>query len=155
MPRSARSFPVRLGLTLLLVALPMVACGEKHPTAIEAGETLKAHVLKLLEEVNAKNIQITDPGGKDVPCGKDGAKRTFAATGQDIAPERGASGLNELMISASKRVANYKLVSIGDPDDINDPMTVADESSGTSLILQSSINGQYAVRGETECLSRS
>ncbi|MER6172554.1 hypothetical protein [Streptosporangium sp. NPDC001681] len=154
MPRSARSFPVRLGAMFLLATLSLTACGEKQPTAAEAGETLKAHILKLLEEVNAKNIQITDPGGKDISCGEGRAKRTFAATGQDIAPERQANGLNEMMVSASKRVANYELVSIGDPDDINDPMTVVDESSRTSLILQSSTNGRYAVRGETKCLSR-
>ncbi|MDP9841550.1 hypothetical protein [Streptosporangium lutulentum] len=154
MPYFTRRFPIRLGMALLLTALTLAACGEKEPTAAEAGATLKAHILKLLEEVNAQNIKIIDPGGKDVPCGEGKAKRTFAATGQDSAPERKASGLNDIMISASKRVADYDLVSIGNPDDINDPMTMADTLSRTSLVLQSSFDGQYAVRGETECLSR-
>lgn len=69
MPRSAPSFPVRLGVTLLATALTLAACGEREPTAVEAGATLKAHILKLLKEVNTQNIQITDPGGKDIPCG--------------------------------------------------------------------------------------
>ncbi|WP_344970302.1 hypothetical protein [Streptosporangium fragile] len=141
-------------MSLLLAGTALTACGEEEPTAAEAGETLKAHVLKLLEEVNAQNIQITDPGGKDIPCGDGRAKRTFAATGQDIATERRASGLNEVMVGASKRVADYDLADIGDPNDINDAMTLTSTPSRTSLILQSSVDGQYSVRGETDCLNR-
>ncbi|SFI84386.1 hypothetical protein SAMN05216275_105157 [Streptosporangium canum] len=154
MPRSARSFPVRFGITLMATTLALAACGEREPTATEAGATLKTHILELLKEVNAQNIQITDPGGKDIPCGDDKFKRTFAAIGQDLAPERTASGLNEMMLSALKRVAEYDLVSIGKPDDVGDPMEMASKPSKTSLVLQSSIDGQYSVRGETQCLNR-
>jgi hypothetical protein len=154
MPYFTHRFPIKLGMALLLTAMTLAACGEKEPTAAEAGATLKTHILELLKEVDAQNIEVTDPGRKDIPCGEEKVKRSFAATGQDIAPERKASSLNEIMLSASKRVSKYKLVSIGNPDDINDPMIIGDAPSGTSLVLQSSSNGQYSVRGETACLNR-
>ncbi|WP_371784796.1 hypothetical protein [Streptosporangium subroseum] len=150
MPRFIRRFPTALGITLLLASTTLTACGEKEPTAAEAGKTLKVHILKLLEERGAQNVQVTDPGGKDIFCGNDKAKQTYAAVGQDAAPERAPDTLNSAMLGALKRVAHYETEASS-----NSMIRVTNESTRTILILESSINGQYSVRGETECLNQS
>ncbi|GAA3443280.1 hypothetical protein [Planomonospora venezuelensis] len=149
MPRSSRRLPVRLGATLLVVALAAVGCGEKEPTAAEAGATLKNHILKLLDEVSAQNVQVTDPG-KDIPCGDGKAKRTFAATGLDIAGQTKPRMLNIQMLGALSGFADYKMTGPG-----GEKFSVTSEATKTSLHMDSSADGQYTVRGETECLNRS
>ncbi|MBB2911490.1 hypothetical protein FHS43_002763 [Streptosporangium becharense] len=152
MSRSALGFPIRIVMTLLLAGTALSACGGKEPTAAEAGETLKTHVLKLLGEVRAKNITVTDPGGKDVPCGDGGAKRTFAATGQGEPPHSEAIFMKDEMRGAVGRVAKY--TGVGVPD-LSKPSKIASEESRTILVLDASSTGDYIVSGETECLSRS
>ncbi|MER7134267.1 hypothetical protein, partial [Streptosporangium saharense] len=63
--------------------LTVTGCGESGPTAAEAGETLKTHITELMKQRHALDVQITDSGGRDVPCGEGKAKRTFAAIGKD------------------------------------------------------------------------
>ncbi|MER5627587.1 hypothetical protein ABT061_41860 [Streptosporangium sp. NPDC002544] len=150
MPRSARSFPVRLGAMFLLATLSLTACGEKQPTAAEAGETLKAHILKLLKEVNAKNIQITDPGGKDIPCGEGRAKRTFAAIGKDTAQQTKPEILNTQLLGALNEFADYRMA-----NSESNALRATSESAKTSLELGSKEIGQYAIQGETNCLNQS
>ncbi|GAA1019782.1 hypothetical protein Aple_061090 [Acrocarpospora pleiomorpha] len=157
MPRSNRSLPLRLGATLLaavLVAVIAVAVisdgGEKEPTVAEAGETLKAHVLKLFDELRARNIQVIDPGGRDIPCEDGKAKRTFAATGLDISPERMPDILNNIMIGAMGRVADYNIT-----DTSGAAVRMENEPAKTVILLNSTKNGQYSAQGETQCLSRS
>ncbi|GII01804.1 hypothetical protein [Planobispora takensis] len=150
MPRSNRSLPVRLGATLLAAGLAMAGCSENEPTAAEAGATLKTHILKLLDEVSAQNVQVTDPGGKDIPCGDDKAKRTFAATAPDSSPERAPYILNNIMTSALDRVADYDIA-----DSSGAEIRMTNESTKTVILLDSTTKGRYAVRGETQCLSRS
>ncbi|MGV9775475.1 hypothetical protein [Streptosporangium sp. NPDC003464] len=152
MPRSARSFPVRLGVTLLATALALAACGESEPTAAGAGATLKTHILKLLKEVNAQNIQITDPGGKDIPCGDGRFKRTFAATGQGRPPYSQPIHMKDEMRGALSRVAHY--TGLGAPN-LSEPAKIADRSARTLLVLDASATGEYLVSGETECLNQS
>ncbi|GAA0967788.1 hypothetical protein GCM10009555_012190 [Acrocarpospora macrocephala] len=155
MPRSSRTLPLRLGATILaavLVAVIAVAAigNEKEPTAAEAGETLKAHVLKLFDELRARNIQVIDPGGKDIPCGDGKAKRTFAATGLDISPEQTPYILNMTMIGAMGRVADYHIA-----DSSGATVRMVNEPTKTVILLNSTRNGQYSAQGETQCLSRS
>jgi hypothetical protein len=155
MPRSNRSLPLRLGATILaaiLVAVIAVAAigNEKEPTVAEAGETLKAHILKLFDELRARNIQVTDPGGKDIPCEDGKAKRTFAATGLDISPERMPDILNNIMIGAMGRVADYHIA-----DSSGGTVRMENEPTKTIIMLNSTRNGHYSAQGETQCLSRS
>ncbi|GIH28290.1 hypothetical protein Aph01nite_66000 [Acrocarpospora phusangensis] len=156
MPRSNRSLLVRLGATLLAavlvagVALAVVDRRETEPTAAEAGETLKTHILTLLNEVFAQNIQITDAGGKDIPCPDDRVKRTFAATGLDSAEQTQPRTLNLQMLSALNEFADYEMTGPGDQQ-----FSVVSENTKTSLHLNSSENGRYAVSGETDCLNPS
>ncbi|MBG0820051.1 hypothetical protein HS048_04775 [Planomonospora sp. ID91781] len=150
MPRSHRGLPVRLGATLLASALAVAGCGEKKPTAAEAGAALKTHIMKLLNEVSAQNVQVIDPGGKDIPCGDGKAKRTFAATGLDIAGQTKPRMLNTQLLGALSGFADYKMTGPG-----GEKFSVTSEATRTSLHMDSSADGQYMVRGETECLNRS
>ncbi len=149
MPPSSRSLPVRLCAILLASALAVAGCGESEPTAAEAGETLKTHILKLLDEVSAQNVQVTDPGGKDIPCGDGKAKRTFAATAPDSSPERAPYTLNVIMVSDLERIADYSIT-----ESTGAVIRMAHEPTRT-VILLGSVKGRYSVRGETQCLSRS
>ncbi|WP_162641908.1 hypothetical protein [Streptosporangium sp. 'caverna'] len=152
MPYFTHRFPVRLGMALLLTATTLTSCGgsEKEPTAAEAGATLKTHIMKLLEERSARNIHITDSGGKDIRCDDGKTKRTFAATGEESIPEQMPDTLNDAMVGALGRVAEYHLT-----NPASDTIRLANDSTKTIIVLESSVKGQYAVRGETECLSQS
>ncbi|MEV6864655.1 hypothetical protein AB0M44_27075 [Streptosporangium subroseum] len=152
MPYFTHRFPIRLGMALLLTAMTLAACGggEKEPTATEAGATLKTHILQILKEVNAQNIKITDSGGKKIPCGEKKVKYTFAATGQDTVPQTRPTALNAQLLGALNEFADYKMTN---PESTT--LRAVNESARTSIEFGSDKNGQYVVRGETECLSQS
>ncbi|MBB4918255.1 hypothetical protein [Streptosporangium saharense] len=129
--------------------LTVTGCGESGPTAAQAGETLKAHITELMRQRHALDVQITDPGGRDIRCGEGRAKRTFAAVGRDPAPETGGDSLNDLLLGALSRVAPYRIT-----EDRGDaPIWLANDEYKTTIILESPGNGRYRVRGETACLS--
>lgn len=143
---------VRRGVLVCAAALLSVSgCGNSGPTAAQAGETLKAHITELMKKGYVRNVRITDPGGRDVPCGEGKAKRTFAAVGRDLAPERKPNTLNVFMLGLIDSIAPYEIVE--DPG--NAPIRLANDEYKTMIILESPGNGQYAVRGETECLPAS
>jgi hypothetical protein len=134
---------------LTTLTLSLSGCtGEAEPTAAEAGQTLKTHILELLKERVADDITITDPGGKNIPCGDDRAKQTFAATGKDL-PERKPDALRAMLLGTLGRIADYKITN---PESTNEPIHVASESLRTNLILDAPSNGIYAISGETQCL---
>lgn len=140
---------VRLGVVACAtVLLTVTGCGESGPTAAQAGETLKTHITELMKKGHVLDIQITDPGGRDVPCGNGKAKRTFAAAGRDSAPEREPKSLNIFMLGTIDSVAPYRIVE----DRGNGPVRLANKETRTVIVLESPANGRYAVRGETECL---
>ncbi|WP_371783647.1 hypothetical protein [Streptosporangium subroseum] len=134
-------------MTLLAVS----GCADNGPTAAEAGETLKSHITELMKERHALDVRITDSGGRDVACGEGKAKRTFAAIGRDPAPQTEPDMLNDLLLGALSRVASYRIAE----DRGNAPIRLANDEYKTVIILESPGNGQYAVRGETECLPTS
>ncbi|MCC5579046.1 hypothetical protein IMZ11_25810 [Microtetraspora sp. AC03309] len=143
---------VRLGVTVCAAALLAVSgCGDRGPTAAQAGETLKRHITELMKEGHVLDVKITDPGGRDIPCGEGKARRTFAATARDAAPEREPGVLNDVLNGALTRVAPYRIIE----DHGGAAVTVANKEYRTVLFLESSANGQYKVRGETECLPTS
>jgi hypothetical protein len=152
MVRTGKRLSVLLGTTLLVA--PLIPAGhepgEPEPTAAEAGAILKAHVLRLIEEVSYASPQVTDPGGRDIPCGDGKVKRTFAATGPDAAEYTKPRTLNLMMLSAAGEFADYDLAGPGGPD-----FHLVGEDTRTSLHLNSTENGRYSVSGETDCLDRS
>ncbi|MFF4773430.1 hypothetical protein ACFY05_11285 [Microtetraspora fusca] len=143
---------VRLGVTACAVTLLAVSgCGDKGPTAAQAGETLKRHITELMKERHALDVKVTDPGGHDIPCGEGKARRTFAATARDAAPERQPGMLNTLLLGTLSQVASYQIIEDRDQS----PIRLANEEYRTVLILDSQAGGRYKVRGETECLPTS
>ncbi|MFJ2033301.1 hypothetical protein [Streptosporangium sp. NPDC087985] len=131
-----------------MALLAVSGCGGSGPTAAEAGETLKSHITDLMKESHVLDVRITDSGGRDIPCGEGKAKRTFAATARDAAPQREPDGLNTYMLGVLSAVAPYRIVE----DRGNAPIRLANDMYKTVIILESPGNGQYGVRGETECL---
>ncbi|MDF5756261.1 hypothetical protein [Spongiactinospora sp. TRM90649] len=150
MPRSNRSLLAWFGAILLLAVPATTGCGQREPTASEAGATLKSHILRLIDEVSYESPQVTDPGGKDIPCGNGRVKRTFAATGPDSAEQSDPRTLNTMMLSAVKEFADYRLTGPGDPN-----FDLINKATRTSIHLNSSKNGTYSASGETYCLSPS
>lgn len=135
---------------ILLTPLTLTACmSDKGPTVTQAGQILQNHVLQLLKERNARNVSITDPGGKDISCAEGKVKRTFAATGEDL-PERKPDVLIDALVGAVGRVSSYEIVSSSSP---GKPVRVQDEESRTVLLLSSPRDGLYAISGETPCLA--
>ncbi|MFI7046906.1 hypothetical protein ACWDTT_13235 [Streptosporangium sandarakinum] len=140
---------VRRGVAACAVAVLAVSgCGASGPTAAEAGETLKHHITEVMKRRRALDVQITDPGGRDIPCGEGKAKRTFAAVGRDRAPGTEPGLLNDLLMGALFRVARYRIVE----DEENAPIRLAGDEYRTVIILDSRRHGQYGMRGETNCL---
>jgi hypothetical protein len=148
-PISVRLRP--LAAVLLLGLFTSTACtSDDSPTAAQAGQTLKKHVLQLLKERNAQNVSITDPGGKNIPCGDGKAKQTFAATGEDLASRTTPENIRAALLGAVERVATYEVVDAGA---LSNPVHVVNESTRTELVLDAAGNGIYSVSGETTCLS--
>jgi hypothetical protein len=149
-PSSRARLRRNVAALLLLVTLALSGCtSDNGPTASQAGQTLKSHILQLLKERNAQNVTITDPGGKNIPCASGKAKQTFAATGDDL-PERAPDALVDSLLGALKRVAPYGIVSAGEP---GSPVRMQDKDAHTILVLSSPGNGRYLVSGETFCLA--
>ncbi|MCT9929412.1 hypothetical protein N5079_04180 [Planotetraspora sp. A-T 1434] len=146
--------PGRLRRTLAvlgLAALALAGCtSDKGPTAAQAGQTLKNHILQLLKERDAENVTITDPGGRNIPCADGKAKQTFSATGNDNFRKTAPHILRTAMLGALERVGNYDVVGVPEP---NKPIHVTDVSSATNLVLDSPSVGVYSISGETRCLS--
>ncbi|MFC4590352.1 hypothetical protein [Sphaerisporangium corydalis] len=136
-----------MSLTVLLLTLSACVPGNA-PTAAQAGQSLKNHILRLLKERNAQDVTVTDSGGKDIPCGS-GVKQTFSATGRDLISTTKPTALNEMMLGALDRVAKYSVLP-GDPE--NSDIKVEDKATATLLVLNSREVGEYSVQGETECL---
>jgi ABC-type Fe3+-hydroxamate transport system substrate-binding protein len=138
-----------VGMLVLLCSLIVSACSnDASPTAGEAARTLKSHILQLLEQRNAQEVTVTDPGGAAIPCGEGKVKRTFAATGKDL-PERGPETLRSMLLGTVESIAPYSIV---EPHDFSHAIRVSSDTSRTVLILDSPADGTYLVRGETECL---
>jgi hypothetical protein len=151
--RRSRRRPRRSGVLVVALLLALAGCtSDDEPTVSQAGETLKNHVLQLLKERNAQDIEITDPGGTDIACDGGKARRTFAATGMDLETGTAPDALNDMMLGALKRVGSYTIVRSGGEAA---SVSVADRDARTVLFLESRTNGQYVVRGQTECLRTS
>jgi hypothetical protein len=149
-PRSTARLRSTAAALSAAALLSVPACTTpSEPTATQAGQTLKSHILELLKERNAQNITITDPGGKNVPCGEGRAKQTFAATGTDVAASTTAPTIRTLLLGAIDRVAAYEVVNAGS---MMKPVHVVDHEARTELVLDSPREGWYSVSGQTECL---
>ena len=149
LPNSVR---LRRTVAALAVLAPLVLAGctsDKGPTAAEAGQTLKSHILQLIKERNAKNVTIIDPGGRNISCADGKFKQTFAVTAADADANSRPQIIKDALISALGNVAPYEIVS----DKFDDsPIEVQNAHAATVLFLGSSANGRIEVQGQTQCL---
>lgn len=140
-------------LSAPLIGLFVLAgCGgneePKVPTAAEAGVTLKEHITRTFEGAQAKDIKVTDSGGKDVPCGAGKVKRTYAATAKNDIGSGDPDSLVVAMIGALDLVAEYELNAAGQPT-VQD---VVSKEFRTHIVLSSPARNAMVIRGETDCL---
>ncbi|WP_090759626.1 hypothetical protein [Nonomuraea maritima] len=74
---------VRLGALAVSALVLVTACTgsgtDTGPTAAQAGKTLEAHITQLMSRSGLRDVEVTDPGGKDLPCADGGTKRTYGA----------------------------------------------------------------------------
>ncbi|SDH46395.1 hypothetical protein SAMN05421505_11661 [Sinosporangium album] len=150
-----RKVSVRLTAPILAMGLLLTACSNDEPTVSQAAKSLEGQILKLLEKRSARDIQVTDPGGKDIPCGDDRFKRTYAATGRDESSTLAPGSLNALLLGTMPSVAKHTMLPPKAAQNPNAISTVSVEVTKTFLTFNSSTAGVYSAQGETACLSRS
>ncbi|WP_155357013.1 hypothetical protein [Acrocarpospora macrocephala] len=139
----------------LVIVFVLSGCGDNappEPTAAEAGEVLKSHIDQTLKHAFAENIKITDPGGKDIPCGNGKYRRTYAAEADAGAGSGDSEIITVALIGALRSVADYDLV--GPLSQLTQEEAVSAKYH-TRLVLSSPAKGRMVARGETECLSLS
>lgn len=147
--RFVRGFRNALPLALSLMVLAGCA-SDDGPTAAEAGRVLKNHVMQLLKERNAQNVTILDQGEESRECSDGRFKRTFAASGTDVAKDTSPENIRAALLGALNRVAAYVVVDAGP---LSSPVTVMNSTTRTRLVLDSPSKGVYKITGETDCLS--
>ncbi|GAA4912723.1 hypothetical protein HD597_012332 [Nonomuraea thailandensis] len=136
-----------------LIALFVLAgCGgtdnPEAPTAAEAGATLKEHITRTFEGAQAKDVQITDPGGKDVPCSEGKVKRTYAATARNDIGSGDPNSMLLVMAGALDLVAEYELNAPGQ----RTMQDLVSKEFRTHIVLSSPAKHVMVISGETDCL---
>lgn len=144
--------PAWRALTASLIVLFVLAgCGgadiPEVPTAAEAGATLKDHITRTLDGAQAKDVKVTDPGGKDVPCGEGKVKRTYAATARDPFASRDLNLTLLAMVGALGLVAKYELT-----ESNSNNTEAVNKDLHLRIVLTVPAKGEMVARGETECL---
>ncbi|KAB2344313.1 hypothetical protein [Actinomadura rudentiformis] len=145
---------------VLLTGLALSACGDDKPdgpTVAQADKALHAHIDELVGVGvgNVRNLKITDPGGKDIPCGEGKAKRTYAVSGDKRDPKRDDLSLTPVELSNSMfgrlttHVAKYELkqFSGGDPKKV-----MSNAETRTNLTFVVPAKGVIEIYGSTDCL---
>ncbi|MBO3744695.1 hypothetical protein J5X84_01350 [Streptosporangiaceae bacterium NEAU-GS5] len=139
-------------LSAALVLLSLTACSAQtppQPTAAQAGETLKTHIDQIMRGANASDVKITDPGGKDIPCGEGKSIRTYAATGVNEIGSGDPDSLVLAMRGALDDDSQYLPVEIAVDQG---RLRLFNPRLHTHLILESPSKGQMLALGETDCL---
>jgi hypothetical protein len=149
------AFSLRRTAGLVSVALLALAgCGEPEsdrPTAAQAGATLKEHITQLLDKVGASDVQVTDPGDSDIPCGDGKAKRTYGVTATENVGSGDSGAILLALVGALDEVAEYDAV--GEASDAS-RRELRNARHHTRIILESPGNRRIVVRGETSCLAQ-
>ena len=142
----------RVFLPPLITLFALAGCGRTDtpavPTAAQAGETLKDHITRTLEGAQAKDVKVTDPGGKDVPCGEGKVKRTYAATARDDFGSGNPNTTVLAMVGALDLVAEYDLKAPAQRTE----QDLINKASRTHIVLSSPAKNVMVIRGETDCL---
>ncbi|WP_169981641.1 hypothetical protein [Microbispora sp. H10836] len=141
---------LRLIVSISLAAgLTLSACSESEPTAAEAGQVLKSHIDQTVKNAVSTDVEVADPGGKDIACGNGKYKRTYAVQAKSVWSLDSQAIITGLIGALDYADTNYKLVSA----DTNPPRRVAvSDQYHTRIVLSSPARDRLMVSGETECL---
>ncbi len=141
-------------ISIAVVAIFVLSgCGDSAPpppTAAQAGATLKSHIDRTLKIAMAADMKITDPGGKDIPCGNGKYKRTYAAQARAGIGAKDSEIITLALVGALDSVAKYELIDVA--VNLTEQKAVSKEYR-TRITLSSPGEGRMEARGETECLA--
>jgi hypothetical protein len=127
----------------------VTGCAESDPgpTAAQAGETLKTHIDELMAEAGLRDFQVTDPGGKDVPCGAEGKKRTY---GVKSSFQSDAESLIGQLTGTLTSMWGYTVEEVFVPDTGKTVLKLT--RSRTTVTLDLPAEQVVTVTGETDCV---
>ncbi|MGP4102186.1 hypothetical protein [Nonomuraea sp. KM90] len=133
----------------LLAVLAGCSTPDPGPTVEQAGQTLERHITEMMEQTGPEEIVVTDPGGKDVPCGTDGIKRTYAVRTTYNRTD------DNLIAEMAGRLGTRWGYEVHDPYKPGVPRTTLKlASSRTSITLETPSDHEAMAAGETDCISR-
>ncbi|MEV4296692.1 hypothetical protein [Microbispora rosea] len=136
--------PITLGAGLMLSA-----CSDPEPTAAEAGQVLINHIKQTMDNVRAVDVEVTDPGGRDIACGNGKYKRTYAVRASSGVGSGNPETVILMLVSALKGAGDYKLINT----DVNAATQEAvNAQSHTRITVSSPAEGKITAQGETDCL---
>ncbi|WP_405084971.1 hypothetical protein [Microbispora sp. NBC_01389] len=142
---------LRLITSISLVAgLTLSACSDPEPTAAEAGQILKRHIDQTVQHAFGTDVEVTDPGGRDIPCGNDKYKRSYAVKARARVGSGDPEGITLALVGTLDAIADYRLVKAGMTPTYQ--QAVSDQYH-TRIELSAPGKGRFEVRGETDCLS--
>ncbi|MFI6450750.1 hypothetical protein ACIBF6_04290 [Streptosporangium amethystogenes] len=144
------SAAIKSAAIIVLGMLALGACSSDPPgpTVAQAEATLKADIDWLMKLLHAKDVKVTDEGGRDIPCGDDKVKRTYAISGVDTSSiDRPVSVFNALTGGLGQR--GYKVVSVDWDTPSNE---LVKEESRIKVTVDSSRKKNFEIFGETRCL---
>ncbi|WP_187414894.1 hypothetical protein [Nonomuraea sp. PA05] len=133
----------------VVVVLGGCSAAEAGPTVEEAGETLQRHITELMESVDPEETVVVDAGGKDVPCGSGGVKRTYGVKSTFSRYD------DNLIAEMAGRLGTKWGYEVFDPYKPGLPKTTLKlSSSRTSITVETPSDHEAAAVGETDCIPR-
>lgn len=141
----------RLCLAAMTAFTLVAGCGgggDPGPSAAQAGETLKTHITQLMTKADLRDFDVTDPGGKDVPCGDEGTKRTY---GVKSTFRMDTEVLIAELVGTLKDVWGYKVDHVVVPYQGKTVLKLA--SARTTVTLDLPETDVLTVTGETDCVA--
>ncbi|MFF5107789.1 hypothetical protein [Streptosporangium sp. NPDC000509] len=132
-------------------ALGACSSDPPGPTAAQAEATLKADIDWLVKSTHAKDVKVTDEGGRDIPCGEGKAKRTYGVAGVDTSSvDEPVIIFNMLTGGLGRR--GYKVVSVDWEKPSNESVK---DRSRVRITVDSLRKKHFELFGETQCLRAS
>lgn len=125
------------------------SAGERGPTVEQAGEMLQRHITELMESVDPEETVVVDAGGKDVPCGSGGVKRTYGVRSTFARLD------DNLIAEMAGRLGTTWGYEVHDPYKPGLPRTTLKlASSRTSITVETPSDHEAVAMGETDCIPR-